>query len=210
MPVRLLEIAEPCPAAWGGMTGTGARRHCGQCRKTVHHLSAMDPAAATELLAGAAPDGICVRVRCDAEGFVIHDAPPTPRSAPRRLRLLSPAVLAAMAACSAGESDLPLVVEGPGFPASSVQRENSSDRALGEALAVKAPADGTPSAERAIPARQTRAREHDAQQAPTLPTSHFMGLTVVREPVRPATQKPMPKAPSDQHGHTDSEFDFGI
>jgi hypothetical protein len=108
-PVRLLEIAEPCPAAWDAMSGSGAARHCGECGKTVHHLSAMDPAAAAELLAG--PGAICVRLRCDSDGLVLHDAP---RSAQRRLRLLTPAVVAAMAACAFPTDGDSSLLEGAG------------------------------------------------------------------------------------------------
>jgi len=209
-PTHEVEIAELCPAAWDEMSGTGAARQCAQCGKTVHHLSAMDPSAAAELLAQ--PGALCVRVRCDSEGFVIHDAPTEQHSVHRRLRLLSPVVLAAMAACATpGESDLALVVEGPGFIASPVQLESSSGRALRtESSAVEPPAEDTPSAERATPAWQTRTGEHAARQPPTLSSIHFMGVTGVRDPVRPVTKKPTSKAPSDQQGHTDSEFDFGI
>jgi len=129
-PLCEIEIADPCPVAWDEMSGTDAQRHCAQCSKTVHDLSAMAPAAAAALLAGAAPGGTCVRVRCDRDGFVIHHAALTPKCAHRRLRPLTP-VLAAIAACSVPtESESSLVVEGPAITASAAVHESSLVRML--------------------------------------------------------------------------------
>jgi hypothetical protein len=113
---RRLEIVQPCPAAWEAMQGTAERRHCGHCDKAVHDLSAMDPDAAAQLLERRDP--ICVRVRCSADGTVLHGARPEKSAGRARLQLLvTPTLLAAMAACQTGDAELPLVMEGP--PASA-------------------------------------------------------------------------------------------
>lgn len=181
-PVRILDIADPCPAVWREMSGTGAARHCGECKKDVHSLSAMDHAAAADLLAGAAPGGICVRVRCDSEGFILHDAPTEQRSAPRRLRLLSPAVFAAMAACSApADGDSSLVVEGPGFTASTVQSENSADRGVAaHPGAPVRPSAPTPSSELRPPVHENKSTPEQGlgPRLPELGARHVMGMTV--------------------------------
>jgi hypothetical protein len=135
--VRVLRIAEPCPAAWDEMSGTAAQRRCSHCSKTVHHLSAMDPATVVDLLATATPGGICVRVRCDRQGLVLHDAPTEPRAAQPRFRLLGPAVFGALVACGAptdrdasalvpSENDCAAVVKGPASTTGAVH-ECSSD-----------------------------------------------------------------------------------
>jgi hypothetical protein len=186
-----LEIAEPCPAAWDEMSGAGQRRHCEECGKTVHDISALAPAAAADLIAGAAQSGICVRVRCDRDGFVLHDAPTPPRRTDPRLRLLSPAVLATMAACS-GPPESALVVEGPGFTAPNVQYESLSGRtpsALPGALvptAGAAPGLGSqPPAHRANVKPEQRSPDYAADP----PVRHVMGAMAIPE-ARPRTAAP--------------------
>lgn len=104
----MLEIPKPCPIAWEQMSGTGTQRHCGQCNKTVHSLSDMDPASAAELLARAGAGGLCVRVRCDDEGVVLHQVRTEPKALQPRLRLaLQPVLLSAgllAAACNSPPS----------------------------------------------------------------------------------------------------------
>lgn len=199
-PDRVLEIADPCPAAWDEMSGTTAQRHCGGCGKTVHHLSAMAPAAAAALLAGEAPGGICVRVRCDRDGFVLHDAPTQQRTAHRRLRLLTPAVLAAMAACSApGESDLALVVEGPGFIASSVQRESASARALSAQRSTLGPTASAAPDESRPPAHVSSATQARPVDSHWLEPNgmHVMGLMSA-----PIERPQLPPKPARRHSPT--------
>ncbi|HEU4581711.1 MAG TPA: hypothetical protein VFS67_25825 [Polyangiaceae bacterium] len=114
---RTLQIVSPCPAAWEEMRGTADKRHCDHCNKAVHNLSEMEPEAAAELLER--KDPICVRVRCSADGTVLHGARPEKSAGRARLQLLvTPTLLAAMAACQTPADDLPLVVEGPHASAS--------------------------------------------------------------------------------------------
>lgn len=81
---KQLEIEEPCPMAWDGMDGTDQRRHCAECRRDVHDLSAMTAADAAALM----NDGVhrCIRYAVDAEGRVLHRPPPK-RSSPWGRRL---------------------------------------------------------------------------------------------------------------------------
>ncbi len=56
-------IPEPCSADWDDMSGDERKRFCALCNKHVHDLSAMDEAAAREVVEQ--PD-VCVRYTVDA------------------------------------------------------------------------------------------------------------------------------------------------
>ena len=53
-------VNEPCPVAWGSMTGTEQTRHCSQCECDVHNLSAMTSAEADEVMNRAGDQRLCV------------------------------------------------------------------------------------------------------------------------------------------------------
>jgi hypothetical protein len=137
---RTLQIASPCPAAWDEMRGGAERRHCELCDKSVHDISEMDPDAAAELLERKGP--LCVRVRCSADGTVLHRARPETSAGRSRLQLLlTPTLLAAMAACKApAEAELPLVVEGPPASGSAAPIVAPPARARNERVASAEPA----------------------------------------------------------------------
>ena len=201
---RVFEIAEPCPAAWEGMPDDGARRHCASCNKSVHDLSAMTPSAGAELLSGTAP--VCVRVRVNRDGSVLHDAP-SERGAQSRLRLLlRPVVLGAglMAAACAGssESDL-LVIESPGFVESHAALPVN-------ATATPVPAHAEPRVDESTGggAVLNEQRHNSAaiahpppprKGAPNGETRVLMGLLV-----------PEPEQAQPRKGSRSSDFDFGI
>lgn len=68
-----LPIPEPCTADWDAMRVLDTtRRHCGQCDKAVHDLSAMSDADARALLAS---DRVCVRYRTATDGRIVHRPP---------------------------------------------------------------------------------------------------------------------------------------
>lgn len=55
---------------WEAMTGTGEVRWCSQCRKDVRDLSGLTESALHAFLDGA-NEGVCARLRVDADGVVI-------------------------------------------------------------------------------------------------------------------------------------------
>lgn len=65
-----LRVTKPCSADWSEMTGTERERHCASCAKSVHNLTEMTEAEATELMArvGKRP---CVRYLPDENGAPI-------------------------------------------------------------------------------------------------------------------------------------------
>lgn len=158
------------------MRGGTERRHCELCDKAVHNLSEMAPEVAAELLER--PEPVCVRIRCSADGTVLHSAPSGRIAAHPRLQLLmTPALLAAMAACRAPTDDLPLVVEGP--PAS-------------ESLApVVSPAAPAPAVETG-PVASANQRANLERQPP-MPSHFLTGVTGVLD------DQPSPIAPKPVH-----------
>lgn len=70
-----IRIASPCKADWASMTGDEKSRHCGQCDKKVHDLSAMTRAEAEALVSGGQPY-LCVRLWVRPDGKVLtQDCP---------------------------------------------------------------------------------------------------------------------------------------
>lgn len=60
-------ISEPCPASWDAMSGDHRVRHCAQCDKSVHNLSAMTEGEAHRLI-DASNGQLCVNYVPDAHG----------------------------------------------------------------------------------------------------------------------------------------------
>jgi len=73
MDSRNLPIPEPCTARWDDMSGDSLRRHCGQCDRHVHDLSAHTELEARALLASG--QRLCVRYRSSAAGRILFRAP---------------------------------------------------------------------------------------------------------------------------------------
>jgi hypothetical protein len=159
-----------------------------------------------------------VRVRCDGHGFLLHDSLPEHRAAHRRLRLLTPAVLAAMAACSSPPEIDPLVIEGPARAVLSAEpAQAASEQAPPmtiRAHAADSSAGGTAGAARDTPARAVHFRVNEIQREPTPPMFRMGLVAMVPEPsppLHPGTHTATPKTSTVQHRHEESEdFDFGI
>ncbi len=176
---RTLQIVNPCPASWEAMRGTAERRHCDHCDKPVHNLSEMTPEAAAKVLDR--PEPVCARVRCSADGTVLHSLPPQKGEARSRLQLIvTPALLAAMAACrTAADTELPLVVEGP--PASG---------SPGSVVAPVRPVQALEQRETIAPDKTPPSFELQ----PPMPGHYLTGVTAVLDdqpgPIAPTHTKP--------------------
>ncbi len=64
---QLARIDKPCTLAWDSMRGDARRRHCADCNKDVHNLSAMTEAQARRLLRST-PGELCLRYVTDGVG----------------------------------------------------------------------------------------------------------------------------------------------
>ena len=73
MRTKQLSVPEPCGADWDQMEASGNRRHCSECDRHVHDLSALSEAAADALLA-TTPD-LCVRYSESAAGEILFKQP---------------------------------------------------------------------------------------------------------------------------------------
>jgi hypothetical protein len=71
----LLRLASPCAADFEAMNGDMRRRHCSQCRREVHDLSAMSRTDAEALLREAGGE-LCVRFQERPDGTVQTLEPP--------------------------------------------------------------------------------------------------------------------------------------
>ncbi len=65
-----VQIANPCPANWEEMSGSGSVRFCQHCQKHVHNLSMMSRSDAEQLVCHSAGK-LCVRYQPDAQGHVM-------------------------------------------------------------------------------------------------------------------------------------------
>ncbi len=71
-----IRIASPCKVSWASMTGDEKTRHCGQCDKDVHDLSAMTRAEAEALVNGGQGARMCVKMWVRQDGTVLtQDCP---------------------------------------------------------------------------------------------------------------------------------------
>jgi hypothetical protein len=87
----VIDIAEPCPAAWEAMLGDAHRRFCDQCEKRVINLSTVP----TDEVAEVIRSGACISFEFRPDASVV--------TAPSRARRAVPAiVMAAALAASVG------------------------------------------------------------------------------------------------------------
>jgi hypothetical protein len=106
MALRLLPIARPCDASFAAMEGDAQRRHCAECDKHVHDLSARTEDEARALLRAARGTTLCVRFARDALGNV-------------RFRSAALAAAVSLAACASPTSGPP-----PAAPTTSAEQTN--------------------------------------------------------------------------------------
>lgn len=82
-PLELIEVATPCHASWGAMTGDYHSRFCGECQRHVYNLSEMTRAGA-EALIREKEGSLCVRFYRRADGTVLTADCPVGLAAVRR------------------------------------------------------------------------------------------------------------------------------
>ncbi|MCU0705898.1 MAG: hypothetical protein MUF18_18165 [Fimbriiglobus sp.] len=71
--LNLIDVPNPCTVPWDEMTGDDRVRFCGQCKKSVYHLSHMTREEA-ERLVGEVEGEMCVQFYRRADGTVVtHD-----------------------------------------------------------------------------------------------------------------------------------------
>lgn len=75
--MRRAELATPCSANWGEMSGDEKVRHCGQCDQNVYNISAMtDEEVLEQMLLLTAGKKVCMRFYRRADGsFLTKDCP---------------------------------------------------------------------------------------------------------------------------------------
>ncbi len=103
--MRALPILAPCPKDFDAMDGDARRRHCAECDKDVHDLSAGTEQEAKAVLAAREPGSkLCIRYAKDVAGNVRF-----------RVAVAAAAVAAAAAvtACSAADGQTTTVVVQP-------------------------------------------------------------------------------------------------
>jgi hypothetical protein len=82
-----IQVASPCSADWDEMEGDDKVRFCGECRRHVFNLSAMDVEEAGAKIAEHA-DGLCVRFFRRTDGMILtQDCPVGVEQARKRRRL---------------------------------------------------------------------------------------------------------------------------
>jgi len=59
-----------CPLDWSALAGAGATRHCSQCDRDVHDLSALGPVRAAEVLERSYTERVCVRFQTNRFGGI--------------------------------------------------------------------------------------------------------------------------------------------
>jgi len=93
LPVVNTLIAAPCDVPWDTMHGDAKTRHCGECRRDVHNLSAMTYEEMQAFLEAATPDTNghlpCISLFQRADGTVLTADCPVGLSARRRRSLLT-------------------------------------------------------------------------------------------------------------------------
>ncbi|MBX3233704.1 MAG: hypothetical protein KIT84_21395 [Labilithrix sp.] len=127
LPVVNALIAAPCDVPWESMIGDDKRRHCGECRRDVHNLSAMTKAEMDAFLAAMAPgpDGHlpCISLFQRADGTVLTADCPVGLSRRRRRALLTATLGAGMVALAAASALATLWLRpAPALQADEVER----------------------------------------------------------------------------------------
>jgi hypothetical protein len=69
--LSLVSVKQSCNVSWNAMTGTDTVRHCEQCDRTIHNLSAMTAADAERLLAQSSGERLCVTYARGPSGEVV-------------------------------------------------------------------------------------------------------------------------------------------
>lgn len=120
-----LPIPTPCDQNWDTMTPAGRKRFCGECKKHVHDLSAMEPEEAKALLASPPTEGLCVRYLHDEYGAIVFsmvDTTLVPANMLHRARraLTATAAIAGVAATLTGCMGAPQARPAPPPPVQEV------------------------------------------------------------------------------------------
>ena len=68
--LNVLDVPNPCSVSWESMTGDDRVRFCGQCQKSVYHLSSMTRDEAKEIVA-LSEGNLCVQFWRRADGTVV-------------------------------------------------------------------------------------------------------------------------------------------
>ena len=93
LPVVNTLIAAPCDVPWDSMHGDATKRHCGECKRDVHNLSAMTHAEMRAFLDAATPDETghlpCISLFQRTDGTVLTADCPVGLGARRRRALLT-------------------------------------------------------------------------------------------------------------------------
>ncbi|MFN7135756.1 MAG: hypothetical protein ACK4N5_27030, partial [Myxococcales bacterium] len=98
--VNQLRIAAPCRVSWAAMSGDERKRLCGECRLHVYNVAELTRDEVRALVGGG--DDVCMRLYRRADGTVITRDCPLGQRVRDRMSLALGAVLAALAAGTAG------------------------------------------------------------------------------------------------------------
>ena len=85
-----VQVASPCHVSWDSMTGTDRERFCGQCEKSVYHLSSMTADEAVNLIREK-QGNLCIQLFRRTDGTVISE------DCPKGLKRLQQAMLKKLA-----------------------------------------------------------------------------------------------------------------
>lgn len=116
-----IRIASPCKASWDAMAGDDKTRHCGQCDKDVHDLSAMTRAEAEALVNGGQAGRMCVKMWVRQDGTVLTADCPVGLARVRRSLRRVGALLGALLGSVAGLLGCTPPAEVMGAPAPRTQ-----------------------------------------------------------------------------------------
>lgn len=113
--MRALPILSPCAESFDAMDGDSKRRHCAECDKDVHDLSAGTEEEARVLLREAAGTKICIRYGATATGTIQFRATLGVRASSHErtermrcaLAVAAVAAAAAIAGCSSVDTSAP-------------------------------------------------------------------------------------------------------
>jgi MYXO-CTERM domain-containing protein len=67
--LRTIAVKTPCKVSWDAMDGTGAVRHCGNCRSNVYNISEMSDEETEALLARS--EDVCIRYYSRPDGTLV-------------------------------------------------------------------------------------------------------------------------------------------
>lgn len=128
LPVVNTLIASPCDVPWESMTGDEKTRHCGECKRDVHNLSAMTKAEMDAFLEAATPDASghlpCISLFQRPDGTVLTADCPVGISRRRRKALLTATLGSGMVALAAmtALATLSMLRPAPALHADAIER----------------------------------------------------------------------------------------